>query len=406
METRSTRGPSIRAPWITIALCAIATLAFGIAASGIALPGVTGEGPVEFMNALHVVGLGGRSTPLIADAGEAWRLITCHFVHTSWLHLAFNIAFLFSVGGALEHASRRGDYAAVLVFVGAASALSSLLATPQVSAGASGLVFGVLGASVSFGFRHGNRLGRRTRRYFGAWVLPFLLVLLAVGVGNPGVDHASHLGGLVAGLLVGVWLPLRHPDPIYVPGTARTSPALVVSLVFAGIVMLGSPMLVGSGRTKVISLDDEVAVAVPRRWRARYGPLGEHEFTTAGGMVVLSVDRVPPRHREDPDHWYETHRLGPLQPGGRADGLERVASSEVRSLSAAGHRVRYRLRRDDTSMTRDVHFVRGTSSDELFVLALETPTAWVSKYSETRRGIVGSMTTGSPRAARTATAAP
>ena len=392
-----------RFPWITAVLSGGATIAFALAASGAALPGVTGDGPVDLANALHVVGLGARSTPLVVDAGESWRLLTCHFVHTSWLHLAFNLVFLFSVGGALEQVMRRSDYAALLLIVGTGASLTSLVATPQVSAGASGLVFGTLGAAVSFGLRNHDVLAPRVRRYFGLWVLPFLVIIFAIGIGNPTIDQGSHLGGLLVGLVFGLWVPPEDREH----GVGAPSPALAVATATAVIGLLGAPVVAGSGAARSVELDSGATVRVPTTWEPRYGPLGEVEFTTAGGMVVLTADRVPAQHEDTAAQWYERNRLETLAPAGRAEGLERVDEGTIRTPSASGRWVRYTLRRDNTRMVRDVHFLcdpAGRSATT--VLALETPITWAEKYDETRLAIVGSMRTERHEPTSTAAATP
>jgi hypothetical protein len=156
-----------------------------------------------------------------------------------------------------------------------------------------------------------------------------------------------------------------------------------------------------------VQLDAGTVVRVPTTWQARYGPLGEVEFTTAGGMVVLTADRVPEGHEQEAARWYERNRLATLVPAGRADGLSQLGSGPVRTPVATGSWVRYRLRRDNTPMVRDVYFLRDAAGrSATTVLALETPTTWADKYDETRSTIVGSIRTGTPTATVVATATP
>ena len=389
-------------PWVTFAVCAVATLTYGWALLPEAWSQIAVRGPIDTANALHVIALGGRSTPLVADAGESWRLLSCHFVHTGALHLAFNVVFLFTVGGALEHASRRSDYAALVLFSAVASSLASLLGTPQVSAGASGIVFGVLGAAVTFGLRYHDRLGADVRRYFGVWVLPFLVILFWVGMRNPGVDHASHLGGLCAGLLGGMTLPIALPDYPWLPAR-RHRPIRLVAAVLACIgAIAAAPTLVGAGKRRAVALDNGVVVQVPARWRARYGPLGEQEFSTAGGMVVLTADPVPSAHEDDAKAWYEAHRLGALRPSGRANGLREASRTRSDGIES----VVYELERDGVAMARHVHFVHDADQGSVTVLSFETPANWHRKYAETRRAVVGSMRRTDPPTTRSAAAGP
>ena len=381
-------------PWLTFALCTAATVAYVWAW----LSGTGGTEGLDTSSALHVIALGGRSTPLVADAGESWRLLSCHFVHTSMLHLVFNLVFLFTVGGALEHAARRSDYAALLLFSAVASSLASLLGTPQVSAGSSGIVFGVLGAAVTFGLRYHDRLAPEVQRYFGVWVLPFLVILFGVGMRNPGVDHASHLGGLCAGLIGGMLLPIALPDYPWLPRRRHWPLRLIAAGLFCILTIAAAPTLVGAQDRRSIALDNGVVMQVPSRWRPRYGPLGEREFSTAGGMVVLTADPVPQEHSDDAKRWYEQNRLRALIPGGRANDLR----EQSQDLDA----VVYGLERDGVRMTRHVHFVRDGARDSVTVLAFETPVQWHHKYGETRRAVVGSMRRPDPPATLSAAAAP
>lgn len=380
-------------PWLTFAICAVATVAYAIGTWA------QTEGATSSI-ALNVVALGGRSTPLVADAGESWRLLSCHFVHTSSMHLVFNLVFLFMVGGALEHATRRSDYAALLLFAAVASSLASLLGTPQVSAGSSGMVFGALGAAVTFGLRYHDRLAPAVQRYFGVWVLPFMVILFGVGMRNPGVDHASHLGGLCAGLIGGMLLPIALPDYPWLP-RRRTWPVRLVATVVLCLLSIGvAPKLVGGSDRRAVSLDDGLVLQVPSRWRSRYGPLGEREFSTAGGMVVLSADPVPGEHADDAKAWYERNRLQALVPSGRANDLQERTHQHADGMDT----VVYALERDGVPMARHVHFIPGPHS--VTVLAFETPAQWHDKYDETRRAVVGSMRRPSPLTTLSAGAAP
>ncbi len=387
-------------PWLTFVVCAIATLAYGSAWLADLLQ--NGASTVDTGSALHVISRGARSTPLVADVGESWRLLSCHFVHTSVLHLVFNLVFLFMVGGALEHASRRSDYAALILFCAVASSLASLLGTPQVSAGSSGIVFGVLGAAVTFGLRYQDRLATSVQRYFGIWVLPFLVILFVVGMRNPGVDHASHLGGLCSGLIGGMLLPIALPDYPWLPHKRHWPVRFVAAGVFCIATIAVAPNLVGGDQRRAVALDNGVTLQVPSRWRPRFGPLGEREFSTAGGMVVLTADPVPSEHAQNAEHWYESNRLRALVPGGRANNLRSQSRSQAQDVQT----VVYSLERNGIQMARHVHFIRDERQNSVTVLAFETPAQWHEKYGETRRAVVGSMRRPDPTDTLSATAAP
>ena len=375
-------------PWLTLGLVVPAILLFAGASRGWAPDAMREAAPLDLTRALHVVGLGARSTALVGDAGEWWRLLTSHFVHTSWVHLLFNVAFVFPVGGALEQVVRRSDYAALVAVVMVGSGVTSLLATPQVSAGMSGVVFGLLGAAVVIGLRHRTRLGPRIRHHFGLWVLPFLLVTLAITLGNPSVDHGSHLGGLLTGSLFAGWMRLRLPEPI-----ERGSRANVLALALSCAVMIAAPAIARGGTAVRVPVDAEWTMNVPRTWAASYGPLGELEWTTGGGFVVLTVGQAPWKSPTGLRDWYLAQRLQPLGDAGRTiDPTAHAPTEEAAALPHGAQHVRFELVREGIPMVRDVYFLPGAiGSGRALVMSLECPRWWADRYVETRRALVGSL---------------
>ncbi len=156
----------------------------------------------------------GASRPAHVRAGEWWRFATALFVHIGPRHLLGNMAALLVLGPALVAALGPWRFLFVYVAAGVAgNALSYQTMPPDVvSAGASGAILGVLGAL------GGQRLRFSTSaRYRGWQVVAALLAYLAVAVGaEPGVDTMAHLGGLAAGLALGLLIPP--------PGGATASP--------------------------------------------------------------------------------------------------------------------------------------------------------------------------------------
>lgn len=376
--TKRVRGASAspwgRVPWITLAVCGLSVAV--LAASSDTDP--SQGSPLR--SVLAVIAAGGRSTSLIADAGESWRLLTCHFVHTSVLHLGFNVAFLFPVGGALEQIVPRRHYAALLIAAAVGSSLCSLLGTPQVSAGASGLVFAVLGAAVTVGLHHGPRLPRAVRLHFGGWVLPFLVIVLAVSANNPGVDHWSHLGGLATGLVAGLVLPLRGDST-----STGVTPWLAVA-VAAGLLVSARSIATRGRGAQPVQLEDGTTFAIPSGWRARFGPVGELQFTSAGGLAVLAADRAPGGSWQERLAWYTRHRLATMTAAGQ---VVQLAVGPPRALTKGrqtGFSIRYAYQRDGIAMVRDVFFLASKT-----VLSFELPRVWAAKYDETRAAIVGSV---------------
>jgi rhomboid protease GluP len=147
----------------------------------------------------------GASRPAHVRTGEWWRFATALFVHIGPRHLLGNMAALLVLGPALVTALGPWRFLFVYLAAGiAGNALSYQTMPPDVvSAGASGAILGVLGAL------GGQRLRfAQSARYRGWQVVAALLAYLAVAVGaEPGVDTMAHLGGLVAGLALGLVIP-------------------------------------------------------------------------------------------------------------------------------------------------------------------------------------------------------
>lgn len=144
----------------------------------------------------------------VAD-GQWWRLLTGAFLHASLIHLAFNMLMLWWFGQALEAALGRGRFLGVyLVSALAGSAGALLLTDPAVNTvGASGAVFGILGA--------GLVLERRQIYVFGGGAL-FVVVLNVIftfAVSN--ISIGGHLGGLVGGMLAVLALSAAGRHPVY-----------------------------------------------------------------------------------------------------------------------------------------------------------------------------------------------
>ena len=159
----------------------------------------------------------GASRPAHVRTGEWWRFATALFVHIGPRHLLGNMAALLVLGPALVAALGPWRFVLVYLLAGIAGNALSYQTMPadMVSAGASGAILGVLGAL------GGQRLRfAQSARYRGWQVVAALLAYLAVAVGaEPGVDTMAHLGGLMAGLVLGAVIPppsprrgYNHPD--------------------------------------------------------------------------------------------------------------------------------------------------------------------------------------------------
>jgi membrane associated rhomboid family serine protease len=142
--------------------------------------------------------LGGARIPVLAGA-QPWRVVTAAFVHLDARHLLVNAVGVLLLGGAVARVA--GPLRTWTGFVATAIAASALgLVHPAWSVGASGGVFGLLGIALG----HALRAPSERRRLLGA-ALPWVAFLAVTPfLGGPALDHAAHLGGLAAGLLLGL----------------------------------------------------------------------------------------------------------------------------------------------------------------------------------------------------------
>lgn len=135
--------------------------------------------------------------------GEYWRFFTPIFLHIGLIHLALNMLALRALGAEIEHGIGAFWFLFIYLAAGIFGNICSALFTVSLSAGASGAIFGLLGAGYVIERRVNQSIekmtGRRAPR--GAYSgMVFLNVLLGVFI--PGIDNAAHMGGLFAGLIL------------------------------------------------------------------------------------------------------------------------------------------------------------------------------------------------------------
>jgi membrane associated rhomboid family serine protease len=131
--------------------------------------------------------------PAVAN-GDWWRLFTSMFLHYGPIHLAFNMLALWWFGSAVELVLGRGRYLLLYVVSGLAGAAGTLLFAPQsLTVGASGAIFGILGAAFV--------LERQRTYVLGGGALGIIVINLIFTFAIPGISIGGHLGGLVGGAL-------------------------------------------------------------------------------------------------------------------------------------------------------------------------------------------------------------
>jgi membrane associated rhomboid family serine protease len=145
-------------------------------------------------------------------SGEIYRLLSPVLVHDGWLHLAFNMYALYLLGPLVEGIWGTRWFAGFYVLTAAAASTASFLFTAGDSLGASGAIFGLVGVALA-GTRIHNPILDRKARAIVPQLGSIVLVNLILGFAVPSIDNAAHIGGLIAGLWLGTFVP---------PGRVRT----------------------------------------------------------------------------------------------------------------------------------------------------------------------------------------
>lgn len=161
---------------------------------------------------------GAMFEPLITQEHEYYRIITSMFLHFGIEHLLNNMVMLGALGWNLELEIGRIRYLIIYMASGIAGNILSLYigvssSEYAVSAGASGAIFGLMGALFYVAIRNRGRLGRIS----GKGMFIMIALSLYFGITSGGVDNAAHIGGLICGFLLAVIL--YHGNSRYTSGS-------------------------------------------------------------------------------------------------------------------------------------------------------------------------------------------
>jgi membrane associated rhomboid family serine protease len=131
--------------------------------------------------------------PAVAQ-GDWWRLITAAFLHASILHIGLNMYVLWIIGAPVEHYLGRARFLALYFVSGLAGSAGALVVTPlAVTVGASGAIFGILGALLIIEWQTTGRLAGNA--------MTWIVINLALSFVISGISIGGHIGGLIGGIL-------------------------------------------------------------------------------------------------------------------------------------------------------------------------------------------------------------
>lgn len=152
---------------------------------------------------------GAKENDLIT-AGQWYRMVTAMFLHGGLLHILLNGYALYMIGVELEGFFGMARFAAVYFISGFAGNVASYAFSPHPGVGASGAIFGIVGALAVYYGLHRGLFGRIGQAQF--WNI-MVVIGINVAIGFSGIfpiDNSAHLGGLVAGVALGYVLCPRY----------------------------------------------------------------------------------------------------------------------------------------------------------------------------------------------------
>jgi len=154
---------------------------------------------------LNVLANAGAQLNSLVLQGQYWRIFTAMFLHFSIAHIALNMLSLFFVGSAVEVMYGKWRYLLIYLVSGIVGGIVTLFVMPPdtIAAGASGAIFGVFGALGVFYIVNRRALGAYGRGAIGNWIF-WMAINLVYGFSVPGIGIWDHIGGLVAGMLLGL----------------------------------------------------------------------------------------------------------------------------------------------------------------------------------------------------------
>jgi len=141
--------------------------------------------------------LGAKVNNLISQ-GQYFRLFTCMFLHGGIVHIGVNMYSLYAIGPMVEKVYGKAKFIAIYFGAGIVASIFSYIFSTSVSIGASGAIFGLLGAVLVFAIKSKGKTGNAFIRS----ILSVIVINIFIGATLPNIDNFAHMGGLLGGMLI------------------------------------------------------------------------------------------------------------------------------------------------------------------------------------------------------------
>lgn len=158
----------------------------------------------NFTNSLIILGANNRGLVL---NGEFYRLIASAFLHGNFIHLLVNMYSLWVIGSQVETYLGKTKYLLIYLLSALMGGLFSIVFLENsLSVGASGAIFGLMGALLYFGYHYRLYLSNALTNQ----LIPIIILNLILGFSISGIDNSSHIGGLIGGYLSTMIVGLKY----------------------------------------------------------------------------------------------------------------------------------------------------------------------------------------------------
>lgn len=208
---------SMKKPIITYLIMIICVIMFCVTF-------ILGNGPTDINTLIKF----GANASYFTKNGEFYRLFTCIFLHAGFAHILCNMYSLYVIGPQVESFFGKLKYLFIFIFSGISGSILSLAFASDnlVSVGASGAIFGLLGAICYFGYHYRVYLGNVLK----SQIIPVIVLNLFIGFCVAGIDNFAHIGGLIGGVFAA--MAVGVPDKSSVNDKANGCILMLIYLSF------------------------------------------------------------------------------------------------------------------------------------------------------------------------------
>ncbi|AWZ49242.1 hypothetical protein C3495_10640 [Clostridiaceae bacterium 14S0207] len=129
---------------------------------------------------------------------QFYRFITCMFLHGGVAHVFFNMYALYAIGPVVENVYGTKNFLIIYFIAGLTASILSSFTLNGVAIGASGAIFGVLGAVLIFAYNAKRKIGKGLLYN----IIAVIFINIIIGLSMPNIDNKAHIIGLVSGIVV------------------------------------------------------------------------------------------------------------------------------------------------------------------------------------------------------------